>query len=83
MNSIRNQFAHNLKPLDEKIHSKINNMQMPWATNDSMKRMSKWDIYRSVSLNTVTELKNALKQGRTAMFYPDETEYDKEIRKYL
>jgi len=83
MNNIRNIFAHNLKTNDESINSKIQNMSIPWVPGDAKQRLSPLDIYRTVSWTMVTEIKNALQQNRTAMFYPDETEYDKDKKKYL
>ena len=83
MNTIRNHFAHNLKTNDSYIDDKIEKMEIPWTDIDTVKRTSLVERYRMVSWTMVAELKNAVKQGRRAMFYPDETEYDKAKKKYL
>jgi len=83
MNNIRNHFAHNLETNDDYINDKIKKMEIPWLTPDGIERLSLIDRYRTVTFTMVTELKNALLQNRKAMFYPDETEYDKVKRKYL
>ena len=83
MNNIRNRFAHDLKPNDESITSKINNMKIPWLTKKSIEQCDTLTIYRMVSWATVSEVKNSLKQNRRDMFYPDETEYDMEKKEYL
>ena len=83
MNTIRNHFAHNLKTNDDYINDKIEKMEIPWYADEAIKHTPLVERYRVVSLTMVTELKNAIQQGRRAMFYPDETEYDKENKKYL
>jgi len=40
MNSIRNSFAHTLRPDDQSIQAQIKNMKMPWMAPDSTKNMS-------------------------------------------
>ena len=83
MNEIRNQFAHNLNVNDEKINSKIQNLKMPWMHSITIDLMPIHDKYRNVSWTMVAEFKNALIQDRKAMFYPDESEYDRDKKKYL
>jgi len=83
MNAIRNRFAHELNPNDDVINDKIKKMEIPWYTNDAIDRTPLIDRYRVVSITMVKEIKNALEQNRKAMFYPDETEYDKKTHKFL
>jgi len=83
MNKIRNHYAHNLETNDDYINDKIEKMEIPWLTSNNIKRLTLIERYRSVTWAMVTELKNALKQNRKAMFYPDETEYDIDKKKYL
>lgn len=84
INQIRNKFAHTLNPNDQSIHALIRNMKVPWyADIKQVNEKRPIDVYRMVSIQTIIELKNALTQNRNAMFFPDETEYDKENKKYI
>lgn len=56
---------------------------MPWTDAITIDLMHIHDKYRNISWTMVAGIKNALIQNRKAMFYPDESEYDKDKKKYL
>lgn len=73
VNEVRNKFAHNLNPNEKSIQSKIQNMMMPWRPKQLVDAMDSFEIYKSVSIITVIEIKNALEQNRNTDFYPNIT----------
>ena len=79
MNEIRNKFAHNLNPNQDKIQSKIDKMLVPWQPKEFVDSSDRFEKYKTVSINTITALKNAIEQNRNTSFYPEITipEYEK------
>lgn len=71
MNEIRNKFAHNLNPNEDRIRAKIRNMLVPWKPRGVVEAMDMFEVYKNVSITTVLAVKNALEQGRNTDFYAD------------
>lgn len=73
MNEIRNKFAHNLNPNEDRIRAKIRNMMVPWKPKNVVDAMDMFEVYKNVAITTVLAVKNALEQDRNTDFYPDVT----------
>ncbi len=73
MNEIRNKFAHNLNPNQDKIKSKIDKMLVPWQPKEITDALDRFEKYKTVAINTITALKNAVENNRNASFYPEIT----------
>lgn len=71
MNEIRNQFAHNLNPNEDKIKSKIDKMLTPWYPKNITDTLDRFEKYKTVSINTIVALKNAVENNEKSKFYSD------------
>jgi len=60
MNEIRNKFAHNLKPDDEKMQEKINSL-IPIRVLNGYEDLSSYDKYRTVVIQIIDDLQKAIK----------------------
>lgn len=71
MGEIRNKFAHRLIPNRDSIKAKISNMLTPWIPEQKLSSMDNYERYRSVAIETILAVKNALDNDRNTDLYPD------------
>ena len=73
MNEIRNRFAHNLNPNQDKIQSKIDKMLIPSHPAKIADTLDRFEKYKIVAIDTITALKNAVENNERTSFYPEIT----------
>lgn len=73
MNEIRNKFAHNLNPNQDRIQSKIDKMLVPWYPKEVTEKMDRFEKYKTVAINTIIALKNAVESKKNTVFFPEVT----------
>ena len=78
MNEIRNRFAHDLNPNEDSIKAKIDKMLVPWQSKNIVKNMDRFEKYKTVSITTITCVKNSLEHDQNTEFYPQTTIPDSE-----
>lgn len=71
INEIRNKFAHNLNPNQDKIKSKIDKMLTPWHPKEVSDSLDRFEKYKTVAINTIIALKNAAEDNENSTFYPE------------
>lgn len=71
MNEIRNKFAHNLNPNQDKIKSKIDKMLTPWHPKEVSDSLDRFEKYKTVAINTIIALKNTAENNENSLFYPE------------
>lgn len=71
MNEIRNKFAHNLNPNQDKIQAKIDKMLAPWHPEETVDGLDRFEKYKTVAINTIIALKNAVENKKNSTFFSE------------